>query len=668
MNIFETKTFNNGRRHFYFFGKKFFSFKSSRFIQKKHIFIYSSIPQAKPSIVQNKTIDIIIPVYNGFEYLEPLFKSIIENTDLDYKVFIVDDCSTDLRISPLLEYYEKNMKDKFIVLRNEENQGFIKTVNSALMLCNNNVALLNTDIILPKKWASKLFAPIFENEKIASVTPFSNSATIFSLPNIGDNDFTGDIESINSSLANICIPTDYIKLPTAVGFCMAMSIHALKQIGFLDERFGKGYGEENDWCMRAIKSGFINTIAPNLFVWHKHGASFSNNEKKDLLKKNSKLLDKKHPDYFIKVRKTIHDKDFMSLRFYAEIAFCNSSAQSSELWFDHMLGGGTETYTINKINEKKNDTLFLRIQNNGNKYFILSYFYKEYTNKFKFTSFELLETLLSNFRINTVVINSLVGYHNEINILNNIKNLKTLFKARLSFKCHDYHALSPCINLLDYNGAFCNYNFNFCNLCLQKHKKNLHTYDSALWQKKWQNLLENEVDEIIAFSLSTKSIFLKIYPSLAEKISVVPHISRPLREVFIKSHSGINIAILGTLSNTKGLKVIKEMAKHLSQYKNVSITIIGKSKSIKFIKSLGSYERDNLPSIMEKHHIDIIFIPSIWPETFSYTTDEAMLMGLPVACFNLGAPAERVALYEKGLVIDKIDAEYALKQIVDFIN
>jgi glycosyltransferase involved in cell wall biosynthesis len=50
----------------------------------------------------------------------------------------------------------------------------------------------------------------------------------------------------------------------------------------------------------------------------------------------------------------------------------------------------------------------------------------------------------------------------------------------------------------------------------------------------------------------------------------------------------------------------------------------------------------------------------VWPETFSYVTEEAMDMGLPIACFDLGAPAERVRGYAKGVVIERIDARAAL--------
>ena len=64
--------------------------------------------------------------------------------------------------------------------------------------------------------------------------------------------------------------------------------------------------------------------------------------------------------------------------------------------------------------------------------------------------------------------------------------------------------------------------------------------------------------------------------------------------------------------------------------------------------------------------IDLFFIPSIWPETFSYTTSEIMSMHMPVAVFPIGAPVERVKHYEKGLVLKETDAKSALKELWEF--
>jgi glycosyltransferase involved in cell wall biosynthesis len=40
--------------------------------------------------------------------------------------------------------------------------------------------------------------------------------------------------------------------------------------------------------------------------------------------------------------------------------------------------------------------------------------------------------------------------------------------------------------------------------------------------------------------------------------------------------------------------------------------------------------------------VGLCLLPSIWPETFSYVTQELMSLGVPLVCFDLGAPAECV--------------------------
>ena len=120
----------------------------------------------------------------------------------------------------------------------------------------------------------------------------------------------------------------------------------------------------------------------------------------------------------------------------------------------------------------------------------------------------------------------------------------------------------------------------------------------------------------------------------------------------------------------KGARIVRDMVDILP--KNVNIIVIGgfclpKPQNKQFICT-GKYDLKNLPDIVEKYQIDIAFIPSIVPETFSFTTSECMNMGLPVACFGLGAPAERVSKYKKGLVISEIDANVSIKEILNFVK
>jgi glycosyltransferase involved in cell wall biosynthesis len=80
----------------------------------------------------------------------------------------------------------------------------------------------------------------------------------------------------------------------------------------------------------------------------------------------------------------------------------------------------------------------------------------------------------------------------------------------------------------------------------------------------------------------------------------------------------------------------------------------------------GPYKVEDLPSILTEFGVNICFLPSIWPETYSYVTSELMALDMPLCCFDLGAPAERVRDYDKGLVIGQIDAVVRLVRSADF--
>ena len=95
---------------------------------------------------------------------------------------------------------------------------------------------------------------------------------------------------------------------------MAINKKVSNEIGLYDEVFGRGYGEENDWCMKAYKKGYKNVIITNLFVFHKHVASFTPDEKKALLKKNRRLVSKRHPEYDKMVQEFIRRDELQPLR------------------------------------------------------------------------------------------------------------------------------------------------------------------------------------------------------------------------------------------------------------------------------------------------------------------------------------------------------------------
>jgi O-antigen biosynthesis protein len=271
---------------------------------------------------ENSEIDIILPIFNGFEYLVKCVDSIINNSDKPFNLYLLNDSSTDSRVSNYLEqlknrYHSGEFRDSYlkslIVINNKFNKGFVKNVNQGFELIannKNNIVIINSDVEVPKNWLSRITHPFEIYERIASVTPMSNSATILSIPNKSSDNpipFGFDINKMDSICQSISYPL--VKIPTGIGFCMAINKKALNEIGFFDENtFELGYGEENDWCTRAANAGFVNIAATNLFVYHKHGVSFGeslNKKRQKLRRDNYKKLVLKHPNYEKRLQKFI---------------------------------------------------------------------------------------------------------------------------------------------------------------------------------------------------------------------------------------------------------------------------------------------------------------------------------------------------------------------------
>lgn len=270
--------------------------------------------EPKPNILKSTT-DIIIPVFNGFEYLFQLFESITHNTYSKYRLIVADDCSSDPRVWPYLQKL-KNENIISLLVRNESNIGFLKTVNRLVELVNNHFVILNTDTEVPSGWLERLMEPILMNADVASTTPFTNSGTICSFPvYIEDNDIyrSLSVSELDRYFKSVS-PANNIEIPTGVGFCMGINYNVVKQIGMFDEVYKKGYCEENDWSRRAVENGYKHIHVSNLFVYHKHGGSFTSEEKRQLQRDNYVVLCGRYPDYQLSVDAIVNANDLHILR------------------------------------------------------------------------------------------------------------------------------------------------------------------------------------------------------------------------------------------------------------------------------------------------------------------------------------------------------------------
>jgi glycosyltransferase involved in cell wall biosynthesis len=264
---------------------------------------------------------------------------------------------------------------------------------------------------------------------------------------------------------------------------------------------------------------------------------------------------------------------------------------------------------------------------------------------------------------------------------------KSVYQISLKFLVHDYYSICPMPHLIDYRMVYCGIpdNIKDCENCLQRNRliniasltsQNYPDITMRLWRKKFGDLLD--ASSIVCFSQSSKDILQRAYPGLSdERFEIILHRVDWVRPVTVlKSSRTVNIAILGHLVFHKGVSVVASLASYIDYYElDAKVHLFGEIvepyESLNSLKSVilhGKYDKNELPDLMEKNEIDLVFIPSICPETFSYTTEEAINMNLPVAVFDLGAPVERVRFYQKGLILLKKEPEYIVREIFDYLE
>lgn len=624
-----------------------------------------------PAEYYKEYIDVIIPVYNGYTYLKKLLQTVVL-TKMKYRLILINDKSTDERVNKLLlEFAGK--KDNVILIENERNLGFVKTVNKGLEISKYHVALVNTDVELPEFWLERLMLPILKDEEVASSTPYTNSGTICSFPERGRDNrpFLGlDVQEIDSEFQKI--RPRYGKIPTGVGFCMGMNKKAISQAGYLDEEnFGKGYGEENDWCQRVIPLGYKNVQVENLFVYHKHGGSFLTEDKKRYMEKHRKILREKHPYYDVDVARFFAGDTHKSLRGFLSMNLLKVKETEGVIFaFDHGLGGGATKYLEEKRKELTEDNYIfgiVRYDLEKKAYQILFKKEKEYELDYWAKDLTLLQQIMECFKVDELWVNELVSYPDIYAVLDYIRKYSEINDIKIKMLMHDFFSICPTVNLVNHQGIYCNLpEAGVCDGCIGKTKLLFDTnYDSiAKWRSEWGELLRM-CQEVVTFSESSKKIVEKAYGQL-HNIVVRPHRIKYLPKVNkkYKMTDTLNIGLLGMLTEHKGLRVVQQMIAKIEQ-ENLDIRIILMGRASEGIfspvfQTTGEYTRGSIPRLVLQNDIDVFLVSSVWPETFSYTTGEIMEMDMPVMCFDLGAPSERVKKYKKGIVIPEISADAVL--------
>ncbi len=488
-----------------------------------------------------KQVDIIIPVYNGYDDIQLCMDSIFKYTDLTtHRVILVNDKSPDDRILPLLQGY---VRDHVELIDSPVNEGFSASVNKGMMASDTDVILLNSDTIVTKNWVEKIVACAYHDKETGTVTPLSNSATLCSTPIMcQDNEVPSNVTIDEyAEIIEHCSFKAYPRITVAVGFCMYIKREVIDLVGLFDAAtFQRGYGEENDFCNRAEQYGYKHVMCDDTFIYHKGTVSFLTEEKMRLIEDHDRILreryrkqmEKNHlycinnPDQYIRD----------NIGIYTELANGRKNilylihADFREDAYDH--AGGTQYHVKDLTMGLKDeynvfvmarDREYLRLTIYcGEKVLSFKYFigpaslYPMYTNK----KLEIIfDQILSAFSIEMVHIHQTSGLSLDMYTCAHKMNIPVIATI------HDYYYICPTIKLLDTNNCFCvgcEADEN-CKNCLMKQAEIATQVD---FLKKWREENEKALSlctTIVTPSESAKEIFLTYFPKLRDKMQVIAH-------------------------------------------------------------------------------------------------------------------------------------------------
>lgn len=277
-----------------------------------------------------KLVYIVVLNYNGYKDTIECLKSLSKINYKNYKIVVVDNCSTDNSVENIKNY----IVDNVYLLESNENLGFAGGNNIGIKFALENdaeyILLLNNDIIVDKDFLSNMIDGFKNNFDVGMISPkiyyYDNKKLINSfgarkslygtIKNIGQN--CKDCEKFSEDLF-----VDYI-----MGCCMLIKSDVIKKVGLLEEKYFM-YLEESDYCEKVNKA-FKIMVKSDSHIWHKEGSSTKKSFSKInyfslyYCRRNSLLFIEKNNNFFrknvyfsvllladtIKVLKNIKDKKY----------------------------------------------------------------------------------------------------------------------------------------------------------------------------------------------------------------------------------------------------------------------------------------------------------------------------------------------------------------------
>jgi GT2 family glycosyltransferase len=228
---------------------------------------------ARAAAGDDELVSIVVVTRNQLEHTRLCYESLRRHTPEPHEIVFVDNGSTDGTVDWLRDVVRDYPHARAVI--KSENLGYAGGNNQGLALTRGRqIVLLNNDTVVTEGWLGGLMAVLEEHPSVGLVGPVTNHV---SGPQVIEGVTYRTLPEMERFAREHGCAHRGESEPARrlVGFCLLVRREVIDAIGGLDERFGNGNCEDDDWCLRAYQAGWEARIAHGVFVHHTGGRTFA---------------------------------------------------------------------------------------------------------------------------------------------------------------------------------------------------------------------------------------------------------------------------------------------------------------------------------------------------------------------------------------------------------
>jgi GT2 family glycosyltransferase len=610
---------------------------------------------------------IVIPVHDGGSVVLACLDSVLTSLPARTRVLVVDDGSSDAALIAALD--DLAQQRKITLLRHATARGFPAAANAGILAApGHDIVLLNSDTLVPPNWLERLRQAAYTSRDTGTVTPLSNEASILSYPGPSGTNPPPDQAATNrlDRLAERANDGSVIDIPVGVGFCLYLRRDCLNAVGlFRADVFAQGYGEENDFCLRARRLGWRNVALTGLFVGHLGGTSFGDTAT-HLRVRNNRLVEELHPGYAALIKNYLLRDPLADSRRRIDLLHWRERGRAwrrSAILITHDDGGGVEQRLIHAIQENDRAgcrSIVLRPAETADGQPAIAV-RDGVAGDLPNLVYAMPRELPALLRLLRTAKPEKTEVHHFADYPPAVYDLVTRLGVPYDVHVHDYAWFCPRVSLVGAHNRYCGEpDLPDCEACVADNGHFLKQEITVAALRARSAALFAAARRVVVPSDDTGTRMRRHFDGLTtvtvahEDDAAIP----PAKPSPAKGRGRAGVCVVGAIGVHKGYDILLACARDAVQ-RDLDLEFIVVGHTIDDARMLatgrvfvtGRFKPDEAVGLIAGQNARLGFVASICPETWCLSLGDIWRAGLNAAAFDIGAPAERIRRTGRGILL-----------------